>query len=1167
MKGFIVDATYRIIHGQPYVALFGRSEDGESFVTLNFCKPYFFIAEKDLEKAQELEDFEIEEVSLKNFEDKKVVKILTDIPSDVAKLKKILESENIKTFEADIPYSRRFLIDNNIQGGIEVKGDFDVQDGINVYKEPEIKSVKDILKVPIKVMSIDIETDQNAKNIYCISIVCGSYKNVLIVSDKKLKHAESFKDEKELLERFFPILKEQDPDLITGWSVIDFDLKVIKKRCDKLEVPFILGRMNTVSKLNIREGFFETSKVTAEGRQVIDLLNWVRNAVKLSDYKLETAGKYYLGEGKNIQFFDKGNEIEDLFQKDPQKLVYYNLKDSELVYNILEKSKLLDLYMHRSYLTGLLIDEVRGNIAALDSIYLKKLRARGYVAPTLVHVVKEENVVGAYVMESKPGIYDNIIVLDFKSLFPSLMRTFNLDPLSLGKKGIKAPNGATFSKEMGIMPEIIEELWNVRDEYRKRKDEVGRQALKIIMNSMYGAMASPMCRFFNMDLANAITAFSRFFIKKTAELVREDGYEVIYSDSITKDRFVTLLIENKLRIIKIEELFWMFRPNAFYRGNKDVIDLSDSNVLALTLNKLTLKPEFSRVNEIIRHKSNKNIFKVSQKYGITECSEDHSLMILENNKLLETKPLELGNRSLVKVNKIPVLEIINEIDLLEYFNDYSYISNYKGRKKVSKFKYDEQFIWFNWTNRKNPVKIKRRILVNSKEFESLCRLLGAYIAEGSSSTPETTLSRSGASIASSNIEWLNQLKEDYNYLFFNAKVSIIKSNKKIRHLKYGSKNIVYEDKTYKLQMMNIFSSVLFKCLCNQKSFNKRLPIFIFHVEDKYKKILLEKMIEGDGSRTKNKRYSLDYKNKHFSYCTSSLGLVCDLATLLTQLNFNFSINYRKDKKSYTITTSNKNNNRLNTKVEKVDYKGFIYDLSVEGNNMFVDACGNILLHNTDSLFIVAGKNPEKAGKELEDSINKVLKKFIKDEYLLDSYMHIEYKKCYSKFIMPKLRGEEKGAKKRYAGMVDGKLEVVGMEAVRGDWTPLAKKFQEELLKKVFSNQKVGDFVFGFVKDLKAGKFDDLLVYKKSIRKSIDEYTKITPSHIKAARKLKDFKGTTISYVYTTEGVEPIQEVKGSFDYDHYIQKQLKPIADSVLLFYNLHFDELLSGQKSLFGFK
>ncbi len=752
MKGFIVDSGYRIINGRSYVSLFGRSVEGESFLVFSEYQPYFFIRKSDLKSAQQVVDFELENSSLKTFYDEALVKIIVEIPSDVAKLRKELEQVGVQTFEGDIQFSRRFLIDKKIHVYVEIEGEYDYQEEVRVYKNPELKPLEQF-PIKLKQLALDIETDSRAKQIFCISVVCGDFKKVLIVSLEKLKHAENFPDEKELLERFFSLVRELDPDLILGWHLIDFDLQVIKERCHKLEVPFILGRLDTVTKIILKKGYFDRSRVVAEGRQVIDVLTWVREAIKLENYQLETVAQHYLKEGKAVSFLgDKGVEIESLYKKHTQKLVDYNLKDSELVIDILRKSELLSLYMRRSFLTGLMLDEVKGNIASLDCLYLSKLRERGYAAPSVRHSVKEESIVGGYVMDSSPGLYDNIVVFDFKSLYPSLMRTFNIDPLSFGKKGIKAPNGITFSKEMGIMPEIIGDLLEEREDYTKKKDDVGRYAIKILMNSFFGVMASPLCRFYSLELANAITSFAQFFIKKTAELIREEGYEVIYSD-------------------------------------------------------------------------------------------------------------------------------------------------------------------------------------------------------------------------------------------------------------------------------------------------------------------------------------------------------------------------------------------------------------------------------TDSVFVIAGKkDPEKLGQELEKRVNTILRDYIKSHYYVDSYLHLEFEKVYTKFIMPRLRGVEKGAKKKYAGLVDGKLDIVGMEAVRGDWTALAKKFQEELLMRVFTGQKVDVFISQFVKDLKKGRYDSLLVYKKSLRKPLKDYIKMEPPHVKAARKAKNFKGTVVRYVYTSEGVELSDSIKGTYSYEHYIEKQIKPIADSILCFLGLKFDELISGQKSLFGY-
>jgi len=182
MKGYIVDATYRILGNRPRVLLFGRSDKGEAFLTINTSIPYFFIKEKDLKKAQKKTSFEYKKTKLKNFKDQKVVKIITDIPKGVPELRKEFEEEDIETYEADIPFARRFLIDNKINSLIEIDGDYDIQEGIKIFKEPEIKPTN--TKIELKTMSIDIETDTKAKEIYSIAISQDKYNKVLIVSDK-----------------------------------------------------------------------------------------------------------------------------------------------------------------------------------------------------------------------------------------------------------------------------------------------------------------------------------------------------------------------------------------------------------------------------------------------------------------------------------------------------------------------------------------------------------------------------------------------------------------------------------------------------------------------------------------------------------------------------------------------------------------------------------------------------------------------------------------------------------------------------------------------------------------------------------------------------------------------------------------------------------------------
>ena len=169
------------------------------------------------------------------------------------------------------------------------------------------------------------------------------------------------------------------------------------------------------------------------------------------------------------------------------------------------------------------------------------------------------------------------------------------------------------------------------------------------------------------------------------------------------------------------------------------------------------------------------------------------------------------------------------------------------------------------------------------------------------------------------------------------------------------------------------------------------------------------------------------------------------------------------------------------------------------------------------------------------------------------------------FFLPRVRGSDEGAKKRYAGLlVDNKgekIDFTGLEFVRRDWTEVSKNFQLELLGLVFKDKPLDSFIRGFVHDLKNGMFDSLLVYRKALRKDVSDYTKTTPPHVKAARLLDKITSNIIDYVITVEGPEPVSAQKNKIDYDHYIDKQIKPLANSVLCFFDTDFDEVLEGSQ------
>jgi DNA polymerase-2 len=172
--------------------------------------------------------------------------------------------------------------------------------------------------------------------------------------------------------------------------------------------------------------------------------------------------------------------------------------------------------------------------------------------------------------------------------------------------------------------------------------------------------------------------------------------------------------------------------------------------------------------------------------------------------------------------------------------------------------------------------------------------------------------------------------------------------------------------------------------------------------------------------------------------------------------------------------------------------------------------------------------------------------------------------------MPTTRGTDRGSKKRYAGSVrkpDGSIGIVvrGLEAVRTDWTPLARRVQKELLRRVFTDEPFDEWLSEIAKGVGAGRFDDELVYRKQLRRELAAYAQGgAPPHVQAARMRGGESATEVEYVMTTRGPEPIEKRSAPIDHTHYIEKQLAPACDVVLPFLGTSFDRIAGSQRSLF---
>jgi DNA polymerase II len=245
----------------------------------------------------------------------------------------------------------------------------------------------------------------------------------------------------------------------------------------------------------------------------------------------------------------------------------------------------------------------------------------------------------------------------------------------------------------------------------------------------------------------------------------------------------------------------------------------------------------------------------------------------------------------------------------------------------------------------------------------------------------------------------------------------------------------------------------------------------------------------------------------------------------------------------------------------------------------------VIYGDTDSIFIwlKRGHTEEQTleiGNALVGHINQWWQQHLREECGLDSALELEVDTHYRRFLMPTIRGSSEGSKKRYAGLIlkpDGSEEIVfkGLESVRTDWTPLAQQFQQGLYLRIFKGEAYRDYVRDYVDRTLGGEFDDLLVYRKRLRRPLDAYERNVPPHVRAARIADEYNrqqgrsmqyqsGGWIRYLMTVAGPEPLEKRRSPIDFEHYIARQLQPVADAILPFVGDDFAALTSRQQTLF---
>ena len=590
--------------------------------------------------------------------------------------------------------------------------------------------------------------------------------------------------------------------------------------------------------MNIRpaRGYFGSGQATIPGRLVLDGVDLMRGAfVRMDDYSLDAVARNVLGEGKALagSAHDRVGEILRNYAGDLEAFARYARTDARLALEIVERLGLVNLAVARSRLTGMPPDRVAASIASFDFLYLAELHRRRIVAPSVsssdsrVHAAQA----GGHVLEPVTGLHEGVWVFDFKSLYPIVIRTYNIDPLGYLGAGeeaedpIEIAGGARFRRAPGILPGLLDDLFPRREQAKRDGDGVASQAIKILMNSFYGVLGTPACRFYNPAIANAITGQGRRLLLWSKRWFENKGFQVLYGDT----------------------------DSLFVASGGDARDGT-------------------------------------------------------------------GGAS--------------------------------GREAGC-------------------------ITGAGKE--------GATSRETKCATDRETESATGGGT--------------------------------------------------------------------------------------------------DGA------------------------------------------------------TDCETGGATNRETEGAMGRGT------------VGATGTAT----------------ERGSLLARALTADLAEHIRRESRVESRLELQLEKFYRKLFLPVTRGGTGGARKRYAGQIQGRddVEFTGMEVVRRDWTELAKEVQRELYGRLFRDEPIEHWLCDLVARLRAGALDEWLVYRKGLRKRVEDYTAQTPPHVAAARKSKSAPGRVIAYLITLAGPEPLDNLTAEPDREHYVAKQVKPVAEPVLATLGLNFERVIGDDRQM----
>ncbi len=538
---------------QPIIYIWDRNGRERVLKVIRDFQPYFYIPKNEVEIAKSM-GLKVDENNIyKDCFGEEVVKVFADLPTDVPKLREKFS----RTWEADVLFVNRYLIDR--------------------WEEEKEKKEWRICFLDIECDDSSFPNYKSPTNSICSIAFYDNYKNRFgifvwhsdiinnYVEEKEIEELGIkikifyFKSEVEMLNNFFEFVKDLDFDILTGWNVSRFDFPYLIKRAEKIGANYkLLSPLNDVS-VN------DYGDVRIRGRAVLDLLEIYKMIIgERKSYSLSYISKIELGKGKLFEE-EAHRKVGLMWRTNLLNLIKYNVNDVLLCVELDRKLKLIDFMDERRRIIGCTWDSLFSSNKAIDILLLRWGKENKIVFPTKKEGKKNVSFQGAIVFSPKMGLYKNVMGFDFKSLYPSIIQTFNISPEVI-REGESENSGKSMimfdgielydslgnverkkvwidvSKE-GIIPQLFKKLFELRKHYKSLRDKYEKgskewevydrkqSVTKYLINAIYGVMSFEGFRFYNPTACSIVTYVGRMLLSLVKELAEKEGFEVLYGDT------------------------------------------------------------------------------------------------------------------------------------------------------------------------------------------------------------------------------------------------------------------------------------------------------------------------------------------------------------------------------------------------------------------------------------------------------------------------------------------------------------------------------------------------------------------------------------------------------------------------------------------------------------